>query len=210
MNQSFEDILYNNPRNYIRDVTLIRGLSNSTNSREALVKRALKKRTLIQLKKGLYLIGKPYNKQSPNLYEIAQSLYGPSYISLESALSFHGWIPEAVYTVTSVSTKRAKEFTTPVGNLSFSRVPLENFYVGVERIESADGVFLMATAWKALADYFYIYRKDWQKIEDITSDLRIEPEYFHSANLKSLEEIIKAYASRRVKNFLSKILKEIK
>lgn len=209
MSSAFKDMLYNCSKNYIQDVNFFIGLEKSANAREALIKRALKKEELIHLKRGLYLIGKPYNKTIPNLYEMAQLFYSPSYISLESALSFHGWIPEAVYTTTCVSPKRAAEFKTPIGHFSFSHVPIANFYSGVQRMESPNGIFLMASGWKALADCVYVYRKEWKKMEDIMLDLRVEEEQLRSIDAAALEIMIKHYANRRVKNFLHNILQEL-
>jgi predicted transcriptional regulator of viral defense system len=109
----------------------------------------MKEGKLIPLRRGLYLISKPYSNTFPNLFEIAQLIYGPSYISLESALAYHHWIPEAVYTTTSVSFKRNALFNTSIGQFHFSYVPNENFYMGVERVETKEAVFLKALNKKA-------------------------------------------------------------
>ncbi|HSW71384.1 MAG TPA: hypothetical protein VLH77_05335 [Gammaproteobacteria bacterium] len=73
--------------------------------------------------------------RKPHPFELAQYIYGPSYISLESALSFHKLIPETVYTVTSTTVKRSREFQTPLGVYSFLHLPPENFYVEVWSVD---------------------------------------------------------------------------
>jgi hypothetical protein len=105
---------------------------------------------------------------------VAQALYSPSYISLHSALSYHGWIPEAVYTTTSVSIERARVFHTCLGTFSYHRIPKFRFYQGVEHIRMNDTVFLMADPWKALADYIYIHKTHWHTRAELHEDLRIE------------------------------------
>lgn len=209
MNADFRKILNNSPKIFITNHNLSVVLGNSDDSRQALIKRALKKEELIQLKNGYYLIGQPYNKKLPNLFEIAQQLYGSTYISLESALSFHSWIPEAVYTTTSVSPKRAKEFITPIGRFSYAHVPISNFFMGVNRIEQQNEIYLMASPWRALGDFVYVRRKPWQSLEDIMSDLRVEEEDLRSVDLKLLKSFSENYPSKRVQTFYLNMLKEL-
>lgn len=210
MKNDFEQLLYEWPKSIITDNDLAVSLSGTRDRHYALIKRALKDQRLIHLRKGLYFIGKPFKRSLPNLSEIAQHIYGPSYISLESALSYHNWIPEAVYAITSVCAKRSNHFTTPFGIFNYAHIPSENFYVGVERIESETGAFLMATPLKALADYVYVYKKLWDNLKDVYLDLRVETENLESIDLLELELLIKNYPSKRVKKFLIKVLEERK
>lgn len=53
---------------------------------------------LIQLKKGYYVLDKPFRKKGVNEFYVAAILKAPSYISLEKALEFYDLIPEAVPT----------------------------------------------------------------------------------------------------------------
>jgi hypothetical protein len=140
---------------------------------------------------------------------LASSIYGPSFISLESALSYHGWLPEAVYTITSASIKRAKEFKTPVGIFSYKRVPVENFYTGVNRIETSKSVFFIATPWRAFADFIYTTRRSWKEIFDLELDLRIDMRTIMGSDMKMLELLSRSYPSCRVRAELKKFMKQI-
>ena len=105
--------------------------------------------TLVRLKKDLYV-----NKNADISKElIANHLYGISYISLESALAYYGMIPERVYTVRSMTTKRAKIFSTPLGYFEYKTVSADYFNIGL-RQEIIEGkyAFLIATPTKALCD----------------------------------------------------------
>src|SRR5436853_3744255 len=94
---------------YIQENDLIIALESAKeNSRYSLIKRAKKSGWITPLKKGFYIINKPFTKEKPNLFEIAGLLYGPSHISFLSALSYHHWIPKAEYTITSVTALRNK------------------------------------------------------------------------------------------------------
>src|SRR5690242_12388615 len=86
----------------LNEVDLKALLSNTSAARYGLVNKALKKKELIKLRRGLYLLADPYRRQKISKFFLASRLVPYSYISLESALSYHGWVPERVSTVTSV------------------------------------------------------------------------------------------------------------
>lgn len=188
------------PKPYINDTALAILLGGSKNRRYSWVKRALNKKTLIRLKRGVYLFG---NKKASEIdtFEIALQLYGPSYISFESALSYHGWIPEAVYTTSSATPKRSSDVTTLIGRFSFEHIPKFQFFMGVEHIETYNSAFLMAHPWKALADYLYVRRKNWKTLTDAIEDLRLNESAVQSADKAVLEEISQYYHSPRVRQF---------
>src|SRR3989338_4412226 len=107
-------------------------LTGSKASRYGLIKRAIADEKLIPVRRGLYCLAERYRRHPLNLFAVAQKIYGPSAISFESALSYHGWIPEAVYTVASATTKRSRCFENKLGVFDFVRVPLNPFFVGHE------------------------------------------------------------------------------
>lgn len=171
--------------------------------RHGLVKRALAKGEILDIRRGLYCLAPRYQRKPISVYGLAQRVYGPSYISLETALRYHGWIPEAVYACTCVSYGRAKEFNTPLGLFSYKRVPQHTFYAGVERhVESDGNVFFMASPAKALADYVYVHRPTWAAVDAAATSLRIEADDLNSVAPEQLDSLIGNYASRRVKRFL--------
>ena len=182
----------------------------SEDRRYGLVKRALASGEIIRIRRGLYCLTPKYQKKSVNLYALAQHVHGPSYISLESALSWHGWIPEAVHAVTSVSFKKSREFKTPLGIFSYDRVPQRVFYTEVERLTDASGnVFLMARPLKALADYVYVRKREWAGIEAMASDLRIEPEELEQITGGMLDALSGNYCDPRVKRFLERLREDL-
>jgi len=183
----------------------------SDDRRFGLVKRAIASGEIIHVRRGLYCLAPKYRKSSMNLYALAQHVHGPSYVSLESALSWHGWIPETVHTITSASFKKSIEFKTPVGLFSYDHIPQEVFYTEVKRLTDEErNVFLMASPLKALADYVYVRKKDWTGIEPAVGSLRVEPEEFEQVTRDSLDGLISNYLNSRVKRFLEGIGKDLK
>jgi predicted transcriptional regulator of viral defense system len=186
-------------------------LPGNEDRRYGLVKRAIASGEVIHICRGLYCLAPKYRKKNVNLYALAQHIYGPSYISLESALSRHGWIPEAVYAMTSVSFGKSKEFNTPLGVFSYVTVPQKVFYTSVERLKDEDGnVFLMAKPIKALADYVYVHKKDWVGLKPVMESMRIEPEEFESVTGDDIDLLIDNYRNRRVQKFIKGVKKDLK
>jgi hypothetical protein len=193
---------------YIDSQTLLSLLTQYRKPREW-IRRMVKNGVLIRLKNGFYLIADKI-KQGPDTiipYEqVANLLYGPSYVSLEWALSFYGIIPERVYSITSMSLGRSKKYYTPVGDFFYHRLNSDIYSIGVEQKQSSGfvGGFLMASPEKALADLVFVTCKGLSK-EQLKSELleskRIDDECFRKLNKMLLAEITKAYGSKRV-NYL--------
>ena len=80
---------------------------------------------IYQLRRGVYSIAPPYQKIQPHPFLIANHLQKASYVSLQSALSFYGLIPEVVNITTSVSTGRLERLETLLGTYEFRHIKTE-------------------------------------------------------------------------------------
>ena len=69
------------------------------------ISNLVKSGELVRLKKGFYTFSKAYLTRPINLISVANTLYTPSYVSFDYALSFHGMIPERVNEITSATSK---------------------------------------------------------------------------------------------------------
>lgn len=187
---------------WVTDTELSTLLAVSDNSRYAMIKRALANNVLIRLRRGLYVKGPALTDQTPHPYELAQKIYGPSYISLESAFSYHQLIPEAVQTITCVSTKRHKEFTTTLGIFTYYKLPTKNFLLDVTKVMSKDYQFFIANPWKAICDYIYCYDKHWDSLAPLSDDLRIEIEDLPQLTTKLHKDLLQYYNRSRITKFL--------
>ena len=111
---------------------------------------------LIQIRRGLYAVAPPYGRESPSLLAVASRLRRPSYVSLESALAYHGVIPESVPVVTSVTTGRPGRVGTPLGDFIYRHLRRSLFW-GYHEIEAGrEQKAFMADPEKALLDLFYL------------------------------------------------------
>jgi predicted transcriptional regulator of viral defense system len=137
-----------------KELRLILG-ENFTSTTLVNLKNWVNKGHLIMLRRGLYITSEL--KSKVDIIEIATKLYSPSYVSMEMALSFYGIIPEAVFTVTSVTTRKTKRFSTPMGNFSYQKIKREAFG-GFEAKKQNEISFNLALPEKALVDFFYLKR----------------------------------------------------
>lgn len=76
----------------LRDQQIKRILGGSDDRRYGQVKRALQSGALIRIKRGLYVLAEQYREHPLHPFALAQALVSGSYVSMETALAFHGWI----------------------------------------------------------------------------------------------------------------------
>lgn len=149
------------------------------------------------------------NFKEEDRFLIANKIYSPSYVSLESALSFYGFIPEGVFLITSVSTLKTTHFGTPVGNFQYRNIQPSLFFgYRLERQQQGplSAWFKIATPEKAIIDYFYLHSHNREEA-DIES-LRINwdeiAERVDLGKLKNMLVYIKSGAlTQRINTFLN-------
>lgn len=119
----------------------------------------LKQGVLVPLKRGLYVLGSAWREGELSLPLVANRLYGPSCISLDYALSWHGLVPERVHELTSVCMRRGCVLENALGRFSYATLPRDLFSVGMQQVVVSDQVaFLMAGPEKALCDKVLLIR----------------------------------------------------
>jgi predicted transcriptional regulator of viral defense system len=186
----------------------------SPGARNILVHRAVDAGEVQQLKRGLYVLSAPFRKTHPHPFAVAPMLYAPSSISLESALAFHGLIPEAVYQTSSTTPKRTRSFETPLGNFVFQAVPSSNSLAGVESIK-LDNIFwaFIATPFKAIADLVYLRKEvDWTTngIAFLTESMRMESDDLFAISLSAADEVIGSIRNKRTREYMRNLKEELK
>lgn len=157
------------------------------------VSNLLKSSSLIRVKKGLYVRN---DRRDPYSREVlANLIFGPSYVSLEYALQYHGLIPEAVVLVTSVTTLKNKGFQTPIGDFEYRHLPERFFSPGIEwrPVDTRRG-FLIASPEKALWDTLYLRTPHLQadQVEShLFENMRIDETEFHRLDFGRLETLFR-------------------
>ncbi len=174
------------------------------------IARMVKAKELIPLTKGIY----ETDASTPG-YEVAGSIYGPSYLSFDFALAYYGLIPEAVYAFTSATydKKKKKEYHNALGDFYYRDVPKKAYPYGIKLIDSSSRPFLIASPEKALCDKLYtmppIYSVKQLKIM-LFADLRIYEGEFNKLNKQDLLTYSELYNSTNLKILNKIIRKELK
>lgn len=205
-----EKLLKSNLRDVFSDVDVANLLGEASDSkRYALVKRALAAGEIVRIKRGLYILAEQIRRGQPDLFCLASRIYGPAYISLESALSAHGWIPERVVVVTSGVFKRSASFSTPLGRFEFSRTPFRSL-AGIRRVAAAqDEAYLLASPLRALADLAHDRRLPDMDRRYLIGSLRIDSELLDQLDAKAFDALLDDVTRGPARRFLSHLRKEL-
>ncbi|MCF8424658.1 MAG: hypothetical protein K9H41_09960 [Bacteroidia bacterium] len=146
---------------------------------------------LLSIRRGLYIPGLESDLPVPEPFLIANHLRGPSYVSLEAALSYWGFIPERVYEITSVTMKTAKKYNTPAGRFSYQHLPSPYYSFGIESIElTPKQNALIASREKAVCDKVIFTSGITLRSTRQTKDFLIEDLRMDENMLKKLDTTI--------------------
>ncbi len=186
---------------------LMDALSDYSSPRDVIT-RWLARKELIRIKKGLYVFGPRLSKSPVSLDVVANLIYGPSYVSCEFALSHYGMIPEAVYEITSVTTKRNKMYDTPLGRFSYRYLHVNRYHVGLDLVQHKDEIFsLYATKEKALCDMLFFQKIKVENSDELydllTQGYRIDEDRLAELSLPLLSSIALHYRSPTVNILLN-------
>ena len=181
----------------ITNDAILKKLANYSNKNSKL-SREVRDGKIIKIVNGLY----ETDGNTPG-YLLAGSIYGPSYISFEYALSYYGMIPERVTTITSATfaKKKKKQFNTPCGTFTYRDVPILAYPEEIILKEENNYSYQIASREKALCDKLYTLKplKNYSNLEKLLfSDLRIDSESFNKLNIEKIERLSNLYHSTNV------------
>ena len=162
------------------------------------ISRDIRDGKLFKIITGLY-------ETDPNTpgYLLAGSIYGPSYISFEYALSYYGLIPERVSTITCATCdkKKKKEYNTDFGTFTYRDVPVLAYPEGILLKEENNYSYQIGIPEKALCDKLYTLAplNNYTNLENMLfNDLRIDEEVFNNLNVDKIERLSELYHSTNI------------
>ena len=184
--------------------TLLDSLKQYERPRDKITK-LLRQNAIVRVKKGIYIFGLKYARRPFSREILANMIYGPSCVSLDFALNYHGLIPERVEAVTSVTSGRGRRFGTPVGLFIYHQVPQASFPVGIDQVQIEGGSsFLIAVPEKALADKIHDDRGTGIRNQEemrryLIENLRIDAESLGKLRTEILSSLAERYRSRKLR-----------
>jgi len=202
-----EKVLKNCPQPYLTTDYLL-GLFHSYKSPRDKIKKLNQDGDLIHVKQGLYLLGPDYDR-TYSLEVMAGMIYGPSCISFEYALSYHGLIPEKVQTITCLCFKRDKNFKTVIGEFNYKYIAKEKYYIGIEYHQTENGNFFIASKEKAICDMVFKEKlsNNNETFEYLCKFLRIEEDELLKLDITLLISIAELYKRKSVDQVISTLIK---
>ncbi len=180
--------------------------SEPPNQIRARLSRWVEKGQLIRLRRKHYLLPELYRTYNPSHLFISNMLYRPSYVSLATALSYYGLIPERVVAVQSMTQRTTRTWETPIGSFNYHHT--KRFW-GYHLINNQQNTllqqktFYVALPEKALLDYFYLNAGQWSPAR--IQALRLQN--LDQLNLSRLEEYRQRYQSPKVTRAVKQLLK---
>ena len=177
-----------------QNLAVVLGISND--ALDYWIKKLINERYLIPLKKGFYitsyyldLVGQT-DKEGYFEY-LANLLRAPSYVSLEYVLSKANIIPEGVYTITSITTKSSRTYTSSAATFTFKNIKEELFF-GFEIRSFRGKQVKIATPPKALFDFLYL------KPRSSSKNSRINWDALEKRQKTEFKEIVKRSKSKKM------------
>jgi len=184
-----------------KELRLILG-ADFTNTTLVNLKNWMNKGYVTMIRRGLYVLSETKDRTDTMVF--ATKIYSPSYISMEMALGFYGIIPEAVFTVTSVTTRKTKKFKTPLGNFSYQKIKKAAFG-GFETKKQGGISFNLALPEKALVDFFYLNRNVLNGDCEQFLGYRFNEDFKYDA--KKLLDFAKAFQNKKVSSLTQNFIK---
>ena len=160
---------------------------------EVELSRWRKDNKLIGVKKGIYWLKE---KELSDPFIVANFIYNPSYISMESALNYYSIIPDIPFAVTSVTVKKTAQFKNKdLGNFTYRHLKPELFW-GYETVQTNKVYnYNVATPEKALLDYIYLNAQEIP-IDGFPNELRF---YFEKFEWKKFSHYSKTVPQKNIK-----------
>jgi len=197
----------------LSETQLMRLFDGSPQRRHNLVNRAMKAGELLRLRRGVYLLDVRFRETAAHPFALAQAFVPGCYVSFETALAHHGWIPEAVFTTACVTPgRKSLEFeASGFGLFSFNPLAIVpgHFYELVERRQINQQTLLIASPLRALIDIVCQRKIEWQGMGWLTDGMRIEHESLSSITDIDLRTLDSVYRHKRVGKFLHHLAREL-
>jgi len=194
------------------DVAFLKSIFTDYKSVNNKISELEKSGKIIRLKKGMYVVSPKESGKLLSMELIANHIYGPSYVSMESALRYYGLIPESVYIMRSMTTKHSKEFKNALGKFEYTQCSKEYFPIGIRQEVKDNTAFLIASPEKTLCDLIVNtsnlnLRYQKELLTYLEEDLRFNMDELYKMNVSIFEQCV-LFSKKKVT--ISNLIKIIK
>lgn len=194
------------------NISVLRSLFSSYNFPNDKIQALENEGKLIRLKKGMYVVSPDVSGELLSSELIANHLYGPSYVSMESALRYYGLIPEKVFNVRSATTNRSRKFGNSIAAFQYVSVREDYYSIGInQKMVDNKYTFLLASPEKALCDLIvttpHINFQSVKAVETfLEDDLRLDMPAFLAMDKGIIEQCTATGKKKKALELLLKLL----
>lgn len=215
MNAKIDIKLLNHIKTPELTTSMLLGLLSSYKDPRKKIHSLLKSGLLKSIKQGIYIVSEDLGLRPYSMEILANLIYGPSYISLESALSFYGFIPERVTTTTSICIGKSRRFFTQAGEFEYCHLKDSIYSKGVQLREVfKDSFCQFASPEKAILDFIYIREKRGEFSDSkryfkyLLESYRLDINALNKEiSIKKINLLTPHYSSEHVSWFTSELIK---
>lgn len=166
---------------------------------------------IIRIRKGLYCFHDTLRREPVSREYLANLIYGPSCVSLDFALSYYGFIPEHVPTVTSITLGRSKSFSTPFGIFSYRSHKSNRYSIGITMNRTGSTQYFITSPEKALIDKVWFDKRFSGRSvsgfkEYLFEDLRIDQDSCMKLDLNHIKSIAGLFGAAKITNLYRYLL----
>lgn len=188
---------------------LLSSLTDDTDTLKVQLTNWKKKELIVSLRKGLYVLGKEEREIEPSMFYLANQIFIPSYVSLESALAFYGLIPEFVAQVTSITVRKTSKFKNSFGVFSYQHLQ-SKCHTGYKAIKDENSLnVLIAEPEKAVIDFLYL---NLSKFDRSRKDIFEESYRFQNCNKlnrRKMKSMSNLFESKKLNTICNLFMEEM-
>lgn len=170
----------------------------------------IKQGLIVPLKRSLYTLRGDDRNVMFSRYFLANQLYTPSYISLETALSYYNIIPEKVTIITSVSSKKTQEFKNAYGSFTYQHIKTAYYGNYVSQHDEFGYPYLMASKEKALIDFLYLKMRHLKTIGEDVFEQSFRFQNLEPIDITTLEKIASTFEQKKLHSLTELLITHIR
>lgn len=169
----------------------------------------VRKGAIIQLKRGLYTLKEEDRQAGLSRYFLAGQIYAPSYIGLETALSYYGIIPEAVHSITSITSKKTQQFNNPFGQFIYHHIKQEYYSDYLKQQDEFGYTFCIATVERAIVEFLYFKLQEIKQFDDDVFEESFRFQNLETVDCEKLQIIAERFKQPKLDRAIALLIKTI-
>ena len=168
-----------------------------------------KQKKIDSLRKGLYILSPEERQVEPSLFYLANQIYLPSYVSLESALAYYDLIPEFVATTTSITPRKTIRFQNEFGLFTYQHISPKAYGGFENKLDLNKLSVLVSLPEKAVADFFYLNLSYFNQEDTFIFEESYRLQNCSGLNVRSLRHFAAQFDSLKLRQVMENFIRAV-